>query len=193
MGSGTERCGRLIVISAPSGAGKTTIARAILERNPSLEFSVSATTRPRRATEVEGKDYFFLTREEFLRAVEAGEFVEWEEIYGNYYGTLKREVDRALGSGRHIVFDIDVKGGLAIKKQYPEALLIFIRPPSIDALRERLKNRRTEDEATFARRLERVPMELAMGDAFDVQIVNDDLDKAIEEVQECVVHHIHSL
>jgi len=123
--------------------------------------------------------------------VEAGEFVEWEEIYGNYYGTLKREVDRALESGRHIIFDIDVKGGLSVKKRYPEALLIFIRPPDIEVLRERLRNRRTEDETTFARRLERVPMELAMGDAFDVQVVNDDLDRAIGEVQESVYHHIH--
>lgn len=191
MAPGAERRGRLIVISAPSGAGKTTIARAILERNPSLEFSVSATTRPKRASEVEGRDYFFLTREEFLRAVEAGEFVEWEEIYGNYYGTLKREVERALGDGRHIVFDIDVKGGLSIKKRYPEALLIFIRPPDIEVLRARLRNRRTEDETTFARRLERVPMELVAGNEFDVQVVNDDLDRAIAEVQESVYHHIH--
>ncbi len=191
MAHGAESRGKLIVISAPSGAGKTTIARAILERNPSLGFSVSATTRAKRASEVEGRDYFFLTREEFLRAVEAGEFVEWEEIYGNYYGTLKREVDRALESGRHIIFDIDVKGGLSVKKRYPEALLIFIRPPDIEVLRERLRNRRTEDETTFARRLERVPMELAMGDAFDVQVVNDDLDRAIGEVQESVYHHIH--
>lgn len=191
MAHGAESRGKLIVISAPSGAGKTTIARAILERNPSLGFSVSATTRAKRASEVEGRDYFFLSREEFLRAVEAGEFVEWEEIYGNYYGTLKREVDRALESGRHIIFDIDVKGGLSIKKRYPEALLIFIRPPDIEVLRERLRNRRTEDETTFARRLERVPMELAMGDAFDVQVVNDDLDRAIGEVQESVYHHIH--
>ena len=191
MAPGAKRRGKLIVISAPSGAGKTTIARAILERNPSLEFSVSATTRVQRTSEVEGRDYFFLTRDEFLRAVEAGEFVEWEEIYGNYYGTLRREVDRALESGRHILFDIDVKGGLSIKKRYPEALLIFIRPPDIEVLRERLRNRRTEDETTFARRLERVPMELAMGDAFDVQVVNDDLDKAIGEVEEYVSHHIH--
>jgi len=187
-----DRRGKLIVVSAPSGAGKTTIAHAILARNPSLEFSVSATTRPKRTTEVEGRDYFFLTKEEFLRAVEAGEFVEWEEIYGNYYGTLQREVDRALGSGQHILFDIDVKGGLSIKQRYPEALLIFIRPPGLEVLQERLRSRRTEDEATFARRLERVPMELVMGDAFDVQVVNDDLDRAVEEVQKCVFHHIHS-
>src|SRR5512132_1952414 len=145
--------GKLIVISAPSGAGKTTIAREILKRNPSLEFSVSATTRPVRTGEEHGRDYFFLTREEFERRVHAGEFVAREEIYGNLYGTLKSELERALRNGRHLLFDLDVKGGLSIKRQYPDALLIFIEPPSMEVLRQRLQNRRTEDAATFARRM----------------------------------------
>jgi guanylate kinase len=175
--------GKLIVISAPSGSGKTTIAREIMRRNPSLTFSVSATTRGKRTEEIEGHDYFFLTREEFHRRLAAGEFVEWEEIYGDLYGTLKEQVDGALRSGRHILFDVDVKGGLSIKRAYPDALTLFIRPPSVEVLERRLLGRRTEEEAALARRLERVPMELAMGEEFDHQIINDDLQRAVEEVQ----------
>ena len=182
--------GKLIVISAPSGSGKTSIAKEIMRRNPSLTFSVSATTRARREGEVEGKDYFFLTKDEFKRRVAAGEFVEWEEIYGDYYGTLKQEVDRALLGGQHIVFDVDVKGGLSIKRQYPEALAVFIRPPKVDTLRERLVHRRTEDETTIARRMERVPMEMEMGKQFEHQVVNDDLSRAIEEVQTIVKQYL---
>src|SRR5512140_1643597 len=128
-GPSAPAAGKLVVISAPSGAGKTTIARAMLERFPSLSFSVSATTRPRREAEIDGRDYFFLSRQEFERRIAAGEFVEWEKIYGDYYGTLKAEVARAAAEGRGLLFDIDVKGGLSIKRQYPHALLIFIRPP----------------------------------------------------------------
>jgi guanylate kinase len=182
--------GRLIVISAPSGAGKTTIAREIMKQNPSVEFSVSATTRPRRPTEVDGKDYFFLTPGEFQRRVDAGKFVEHEDLFGNRYGTLKSEVDRALRHGRHLLFDVDVNGALAIKRQYPESLLIFIRPPSMDVLRERLRNRRTENEAVIARRLERAAMEIGKAREFDVQVVNDDLGRAIAEVQTFVSYYL---
>lgn len=182
--------GTLIVISAPSGCGKTTIARAILQRYPSMLFSVSATTRPRRPTEVDGKDYFFLTKEEFERRVAQGDLIEWEEIYGNYYGTLKSEVDRALAQGRVMLFDVDVKGALSIKKKYPEdAVLIFIAPPSMEVLRKRLMDRNTEDEATVRRRLERVPMELEKGKEFDYQVVNDDLATAIAEVEAIIQRH----
>lgn len=182
--------GTLIVISAPSGCGKTTIARAILQRYPSMLFSVSATTRPRRPTEVDGKDYFFLTKEEFERRVAQGDLIEWEEIYGNYYGTLKSEVDRALTQGRVMLFDVDVKGALSIKKKYPEdAVLIFIAPPSMEVLRKRLMDRNTEDEATVRRRLERVPMELEKGKEFDYQVVNDDLATAIAEVEAIIQRH----
>jgi guanylate kinase len=182
--------GKLIVISAPSGSGKTTIAKEIMRRNPSLGFSVSATTRAKRVEEVDGRDYFFLTRQEFKKKVSAGEFVEWEEFYGNCYGTLKTEVDRLLKKGKNILLDLDVKGGLSIKKQYPEALLIFIRPPSIEALKERLLNRRTEDDTTLATRLKRVPMELELGNTFDHQVVNDDLERATRAVQSLVEQHI---
>jgi guanylate kinase len=164
--------------------------KAILARYPSMMFSVSATTRPKRETEVEGKDYFFLQREDFEKRIAAGELVEWEEIYGNLYGTLKREVDKALTSGRTMLFDIDVKGGLSIKRRYPDdSHLIFIKPPSIEVLRDRLLNRKTEDEATFKRRMERVAMELGMASQFDYQVVNDNLQKAIDEVDKLVVEH----
>jgi guanylate kinase len=182
--------GRLVVISAPSGAGKSTVARAILEAHPTLGFSVSATTRQVRNGEQEGRDYFFLTKEEFRRRIEAGDFVEWEEIYGNYYGTLRQEVDRALEEGRHILFDIDVKGGLSIRSRYPESLLIFIRPPSLQVLHERLRNRKTEDDAAVSLRMERVPLEMQLGVGFDYQVVNDELPRAIAEVNAVVSRYL---
>lgn len=182
--------GKLIVVSAPSGTGKTTIVKAILAKYSSMMFSVSATTRPKRESEIEGKDYFFLQRAEFERRIGAGELVEWEEIYGNLYGTLRREVEKALTSGRTMMFDIDVKGGLSIKRQYPDdSLLIFIKPPSIEVLRNRLLNRKTEDEATFKWRMDRVALEFGMASQFDYQIVNDDLQKAIDEVDKLVIEH----
>jgi len=184
--------GKLIVVSAPSGSGKTTIAHEILRRNPTLSFSVSATTRKQRAGEVDGKDYFFLTPEGFKRRVDAGDFVEWEELYGDSYGTLKSEVDRALQHGQHLLFDVDVKGGLSIKRQYPEALLIFIEAPNMEVLKQRLVGRHTEDEEAISRRLERVPMELEMGKEFDHQVVNDELTHAIDEVQRLVYSYLHT-
>jgi guanylate kinase len=122
----------------------------------------------------------------------AGKFVEWEEIYGDYYGTLRSEIDRALKAGRHLLFDIDVKGALSIKRQYPDAFLLFIRPPSVDVLMERLRNRRTEDEARLVKRLARVPMELEKGAAFDAEVVNDDLQRAITEAQQRVEEQLHT-
>ena len=182
--------GNLIVVSAPSGAGKTTIVKAMLTKYPSMLFSVSATTRPKRETEVDGIDYFFLPRQDFERRIAAGELVEWEEIYGNLYGTLKAEVDKALTTGRTMLFDIDVKGGLSIKRMYSrDAVIIFISPPSIETLRDRLLNRKTEDEATFKRRMDRVAMELGMASQFDYQVVNDNLQKAIDDVDALVVEH----
>lgn len=188
--SGGSGSGKIVVIAAPSGAGKTSIAKEILRRNPELRFSISATTRPMRSGEREGKDYFFIGADEFRRRVAAGEFVEWEEIYGNHYGTLQSEVDAAIAQGRHLLFDVDVKGALSIKRKYPQALLIFISPPSFGVLEERLRARLTEDAATLARRLERVPMELAQAPYFDCRVVNDVLERAVDEVQEIVIYHL---
>jgi len=178
---------KLIVISAPSGSGKTTIARAILSRHPELEFSVSATTRTKRTNEVHGTDYFFLSAEEFKEKIDAGLLVEWEEIYGNHYGTLKSEVDRVLAAGCSMLFDIDVKGALSIRKRYPaESVLIFVRPPSMEVLVNRLRGRKTEDPETLKRRLERAEMELKTAKIFDATVVNDRLEDAIEEVDAIV-------
>ncbi len=182
--------GRLIVISAPSGSGKTTIARAIMQKYPAMLFSVSATTRQPRAAEVDGRDYFFLSKDEFQKRVQLGDLVEWEEIYGNYYGTLKSEVDRALQRGAIMLFDVDVKGALSIKRTYPnDSILIFIKPPSFEVLKHRLLNRKTEDEATIRRRLDRVPMELEKGSQFDWQVVNDDLETAVRTVDGIIREH----
>jgi len=185
--------GRLIVISAPSGCGKTTIARAIMEKYPAMLFSVSATTRLPRSGEVNGKDYFFLSKEIFQERVGTGDLIEWEEIYGNYYGTLKSEVDRALNQGKVMLFDVDVKGALSIKRAYPQdSILIFIKPPSFEVLEQRLLNRKTEDDATIRRRLDRVPMELEKGSQFDWQVVNDDLQTAIKNVDDIIREHTDS-
>ncbi len=184
---------KLFVISAPSGGGKTTIVKAVLERHPDFEFSVSATTRKKRAVETEGKDYFFLGREEFERLISEQALVEHEEIYGNYYGTLKREVDRALTNGKCMVFDVDVKGGLSIKRLYgATAVIVFIEPPSIGILEERLRNRKTEDEKTFQTRMARVASELEIGKQFDYRVVNDTLSRAIDEVDEIVTKKLHT-
>lgn len=179
--------GKLIVLSAPSGAGKTSIAKVLLQRFPQMTFSVSATTRAMRPGETHGRDYFFLTKEDFRGRIDRGELVEWEEIYTNFYGTLKSEVDRALANGQVMLFDVDVKGALSIKAKYPkDALIIFVAPPSVDELRTRLLNRKTEDAATIERRMARVPMEMDLASKFDHRVVNDDLQRASDEATEIV-------
>ncbi len=177
----------LIVVAGPSGCGKTTIAREILRRHPEILFSVSATTRTKRAVETDGADYFFLSKKEFEERIRRDELVEWEQIYGDYYGTLKSEVSRALGAGTPMLFDVDVKGALSIRKCYPgNAVLIFIKPPSIEVLIERLRNRKTESPESFAKRIERVTMELRLADKFDHCIINDNLATAETEAEEIV-------
>ena len=172
----------LFVISAPSGAGKTTIVKEVLNHYPNFKFSVSATTRAIRPGEIDGKDYFFLPRDEFEKKIAEGELVEYEEIYSNYYGTLKSEIEKALREDETMVFDVDVKGGLSIKKKFPEAALIFIKPPSIEILRKRLEGRGSESKEQIERRMARVPMELEKGEFYDYIVINDELEKAVNEV-----------
>jgi guanylate kinase len=187
----TAQQGKLIVISAPSGCGKTTIANALLRRHPEFRFSVSATTRPKRNHEKHGEHYYFLTREEFGLAIERNDLVEWEEIYGNFYGSLREVVERALAEGQILLFDVDVKGGLSIKKKFPsDSILIFINPPSLEELKRRLRSRNTESEEQLRVRLERVPMELELGKEYDFAVVNDNLDRAIREVNDIVLNEL---
>ncbi len=182
---------KLFVFSGPSGCGKTTIARAILEQHPDFLFSVSATTRPKRNGEIHGKDYFFLSREEFENKIANSDLVEWEEIYGNFYGTLKSEILHALDNNQTMLFDVDVKGALSLRLHFPDnTVLIFIAPPDIDVLKERLLNRKTENEDTLRKRLERAEMELAQQNKFDYVIINDNLQRAIDDVKLIVSQHI---
>ncbi len=180
--------GKLVIFSAPSGAGKTTIVKHLLQRGFELEFSVSATSRNKRINEIHGKDYYFLTEEEFNQKIENNEFLEWEEVYqGNKYGTLKSEVERIRNLGKNVIFDVDVVGGLNIKKYYgAEALAIFVQPPSIEELKRRLQFRSTETEEKIKMRMAKAEYELSFAQQFDVIIVNDSLDKALEEAEKIV-------
>jgi len=178
---------QLIVISAPSGAGKTTVARYLLQRFPQLRFSVSATTRPKRPGEVDGRDYFFWSREQFEQAIARGELVEYEEIFGHLYGTLRSQVEQALSAGEFLLFDIDVKGALALRRAYPEqTFLIYVAPPSIEELERRLRQRGTESEEQIRRRLERAAMELQFQDHFDVVIRNEQLEQTLARAEQIV-------
>lgn len=175
---------QLIVISAPSGAGKTTITKRILEiYNDKLTFSISATTRAMREGERDGVDYYFLTKEDFLQKIKENQLIEYEQIFDNYYGTLVSEIDRAKAQNKSLIFDIDVKGGISIRARFPDdSLLIFIAPPSMEVLRERLTNRGTETQEVIERRLSRAKMEMEMATVYDHIIVNDDLLVAIDKV-----------
>lgn len=177
--------GKVIIFSAPSGTGKTTIARKLLERNAALEFSVSATSRNKRSGEVHGRDYYFLTVQEFKTGIGEGRFLEWQEVYPNqYYGTLKRELDRIWENGHLVLFDVDVYGGINLKKILgTHALAVFIMPPDIHALETRLRNRSADSEEQIAVRLRKAEEEMALAGHFDYTIINDDLDQAIGEIE----------
>lgn len=177
------------MFSAPSGSGKTTIVRHLLKQEElNLEFSISATSRDPRGTEVHGEDYYFLSFEEFKSKIKNDEFLEWEEVYrDNFYGTLKTEVERIWAKGKHVIFDIDVSGGLRIKRKYPDqTLAIFVQPPSIDELKIRLKSRQTETDDKINMRVAKASAELATAPLFDKIVINDDLDKALEEAHRLV-------
>ena len=183
--------GKIFVVSAPSGSGKTTIVRNTLKEIPGLEFSVSATTRKRRETEVEGKDYFFISETEFEEKIRNDEFIEWEQFYDYYYGTLKSYVDDKVNCGKSIVLELDVKGAVNMKKSYPDSVLIFIMPPSLEILKNRLINRKTETERDLQKRFERAEMELGYKDKFDYVVVNENLNFAKNQVLEIVKNEIN--
>ena len=184
-----EHSGKLIVFSAPSGSGKTTIVRHLLAQEKlNLEFSISATSRDARGEEQHGEDYYFISLEDFKQHIKDEDFLEWEEVYrDNFYGTLKKEVQRIWALGKHVIFDIDVVGGLRIKKKFPEkTLAVFVKPPSVDELKIRLKKRMTESEDKINMRIAKASVELATAPQFDHIILNDDLDKALKEAHELV-------
>lgn len=174
---------KAIIISAPSGAGKSTIVHRLMERFPRLGFSVSACSRPPRGNEVDGVDYHFLSTDEFRTRIRRNEFVEWQEVYpGNYYGTLKSELERLRGEGKVPLFDVDVVGAVSLKIYFgPSALAIFIQPPSLEILEDRLRKRGTDTEESLDRRMAKAGKELTCAQQFDAVVINDDLDLAIEE------------
>lgn len=177
-----------IVFSAPSGAGKTTIVKRLAQKYNQLAISISATTRKKRENEVDGREYYFLDKDRFLKAIQEGKFIEYEEVHSDYYGTLRETVDQLLSQGKCILFDIDVNGAKSIKKYYPEAILIFIKPPSKEELIERLKNRK-ESEQSINHRLQRLAYEYDEAQHFDHIVVNDDLEKAIARVEHIILEN----
>ncbi len=179
--------GLLIVISAPSGTGKTTLTHMLLKEFPDIEFSVSYTTRKPRPGEVNGKDYFFVDRETFERMIEEGDFLEWAQVYGNLYGTSKTQVLKALNEGKDILLDIDTQGALQVKKNFPESVLIFILPPSFKELERRLRSRGTDDEETIEKRLKIARVEVERAPLYDYIVVNDVLEKAYEKLKSIVI------
>ena len=186
--------GKVIIFSAPSGSGKTTIVQHLVKRNPCLGFSISACTRDKRGrTEENGKDYYFLSPEEFKNKIDKDEFVEWEEVYpGNFYGTLKSEVQRIWDEGKHVVFDVDVKGGINLKKYFKErALAVFVKVPSLEILKHRLNDRKTDSESSISQRLFKAKFEMTFESEFDVTLLNEDLRESCEEAQRLVMNFIN--
>ncbi len=186
--------GKLIIFSAPSGSGKTTIVKHLLSKFDNLSFSISATTRDLRGTEVDGKDYYFISTEEFLHKVSKHQFVEFEEVYsGTFYGTLRSEIQRIWDEGKHVIFDIDVEGGLRLKRKFEkDALAIFVQPPSLEVLKSRLAGRGTDSEEKLQERYAKAEKELAYADKFDVILKNFDLDTACAEAEQLVGEFLRS-
>ncbi len=183
---------KMIIFCAPSGTGKTTIIKTILPYFPEISFSVSATSRHPREGEQYGKDYYFLSTEEFEKKIDNDEFIEWEEVYsGNYYGTLRSELNRIWADKKQVIFDVDVLGGINIKKQYPSnSLAIFFMPPSLDSLRKRLEGRGTETHESIQKRIDRASYEMGFSDQFDKIIVNDNLEKAIKDTKRIIAEFL---
>lgn len=182
-----------MVFSAPSGAGKSTIVREVLRRKPvpGMELSISATTRPRRPGEEEGRDYYFLSEEEFKSRRERGEFVEWAEVHGHLYGTLRRTVEEALEEGKVLLLEIDVQGARQIRRAFPESVSVFVAPPSLEVLEKRLRERGRDPEEDIERRLEAAPKELSEAGYYDYIVVNEDLEEAVRAVEAILVAEYH--
>src|SRR5690554_3990266 len=192
MDKDRKQTGKCIIFSAPSGAGKTTIVRALLERMDELAFSISACSREPRVNEIHGKDYYFLGIEGFKEKIEANAFIEWEEVYkDHFYGTLKAEVDRLWAENKVVVFDVDVYGGINLKKYFgDDALSIFIQPPSIEVLEQRLRDRKTETEDKIKTRMKKAGEELSKLQNFDTSVINKDLELTIQAVENLVKEYI---
>lgn len=187
----SHKPGKLIVFSAPSGTGKSTVARLVLERIDELGFSVSATTRRRREGEVDGENYYYLTREQFEEKIRSDGFIEYEHFFGNFYGTLLDKTENAVNTGKNLLFDLDVKGALNLKERFPDnSLLIFLRPPSLEELKKRLRKRDSENDQALEDRLERAEFELSLAYRFDREILNDDLDRAVDEVSAVITEFL---
>ncbi|WP_204106624.1 MULTISPECIES: guanylate kinase [Spirulina sp. CCY15215] len=181
-----EQQGYSIVLTGPSGVGKGTLIEALKDRHPHLYLSISATTRKPRPGEVNGEDYFFMEREAFQNAIKKGEFLEWAEYAGNYYGTPRQNVEQQIALGKLVLLEIELVGARAIAKSFPEAYRIFILPPSLDELERRLRDRGTESEAAISQRLARAQAELAASDEFDLQVINDNLEEAIAKIEKAI-------
>ena len=179
---------KFIVLSAPSGGGKTTIAKMLAKRHQKMSISVFATTRQKRSLEEEGKDYFFLSRNEFNENIRNENFLEYEEVHGDFYGTLKNRVDELVEQGKTVIFDIDVKGAICIKKKFPEAILLFIKPPSLDVLKTRLKKRKSESEQAINKRLGRIEFEYEQAEKFDYIIINDNLINTVQQIENIILN-----
>ncbi len=178
-----HRRGLIIVVSAPSGTGKTTVLKKLRERHPEYVYSVSATTRPPREGEEDGKDYFFISDAEFRKGIEAGEFAEWAEVHGHLYGTPERFLESHVSRGNDVVLDIDTQGAFQLKKKHPEAILIFLAPPSFEELERRLRSRKTEPDDLVERRLNAAKRELELSNQYDHAVVNREIDPAVDDIE----------
>ena len=177
---------KLYVISGSSGVGKGTVIKEFLTKNPEFMLSISCTTRSPRPNEIDGENYFFLSKEEFQNCIDNDKFLEWAEFAGNRYGTKKKYIEQCLADGKNIILEIDTQGALQVKKKMPEAILIFICPPSFEALENRLRGRNTEDEATIQKRLNEAKIELERAKNFDYKVINDDLDNAVKTLEKII-------